>query len=131
MKSSRFSCKACLAKSAKEITDRIFVVSNWSDVRGCGPLPGIESAEFEVRTPEVLGSRIRGHNTNGSSHVEEIVVWRPGNAVALQMYEFTGRCHNLRPALMKDSTGIKLDAHKQDAIKAREERGKFLLKSRV
>jgi hypothetical protein len=52
-------------------------------------LPGIKAAEFEVRTPGVAGSRIRVTNTDGSSHVEEIVAWQPDRSVRLQMKQFS------------------------------------------
>jgi len=52
-------------------------------------LPGIRAAEYEVRTPGVVGSRIRVSNTDGSSHVEEVVEWRPDHRLRLQMKEFT------------------------------------------
>jgi uncharacterized membrane protein len=94
-----FSCQARLPLSPKEIGDQILNVANWTDFKGYGPLPGIEVAEFEVRTPEVVGSRIRVKNTDGSSHVEEIVEWQPNKIIRLYMSEFS-------PPLSRLATGF-------------------------
>ncbi|MEO8494127.1 MAG: SRPBCC family protein [Planctomycetota bacterium] len=84
-----FSCKAHLAIAPTEIAEQILDISNWPDFKGYGPLPGIKSAEFEVKTPEVVGSRIRVQNTDRSLHVEEITEWLPESRVALRMQEFS------------------------------------------
>lgn len=52
-------------------------------------LPGIKAAEFEVRTPGVVGSRIRVTNMDGSSHIEEIMEWQPGHSLRLRMNGFS------------------------------------------
>jgi hypothetical protein len=62
-------------------------------------LPGIRTAEFEVKTPEVIGSRIKVTNTDGSSHVEEIAVWEPARRVTLHMRNFS-------PPLSRLATGF-------------------------
>ena len=67
--------------------------------RGYGVLPGIKAAEFEVRTPGVVGTRIRVTNTDGSSHVEEIVEWEPDRRAPAQMGEFS-------PPLSRLATGF-------------------------
>lgn len=84
-----FTCKATLSLAPTEITEQILDISNWTDFKGYGPLPGIKSAEFEVKTPEIVGSRIRVHNTDGSTHVEEITEWFPERRVALRMHDFS------------------------------------------
>lgn len=94
-----FTCKAQLPLSPEEIGDQILNVSNWTDFKGYGPLPGIEVAEFEVRTPEVVGSRIRVRNIDGSSHVEEIVEWQLDKIIRLYMSEFS-------PPLSRLATGF-------------------------
>ena len=88
MKPISFSCKATLSLAPSEIAAQILDTSNWTDFRGYGPLPGIKSAEFEVRTPEIVGSRIRVQNTDGSTHVEEITEWLPDRRIGLRMREF-------------------------------------------
>jgi hypothetical protein len=52
-------------------------------------LPGIKVAQFEVTAPDVVGSRIRVTNTDGSSHVEEIVEWHPDSRLGLHLKEFS------------------------------------------
>lgn len=89
MKSVSFSCVATLTETPEEIAEQILDVSNWTDFQGYGPLPGIVSAEFEVRTPEVVGSRVRVRNSDGSSHIEEIVSWDPASKIELRMAEFS------------------------------------------
>ncbi len=84
-----FSCETTLPLRPNEIAEQVLDITNWPDFEGYGPLPGIKSAEFEVRTPEIVGSRIRVENTDGSSHVEEIVEWEPERSLRLNMAEFS------------------------------------------
>jgi hypothetical protein len=90
MKPIRFSLTETLGLLLPaDVAGLILDTSNWSDFRGFGVLPGIRAAEYEVRTPEVVGSRIRVTNTDGSSHVEEIVEWQPDHRLRLRMTDFT------------------------------------------
>lgn len=84
-----FSCDTTLPLPPDEIAEQILDNTNWPDFQGYGPLPGIKSAEFEVRTPDTVGTRIRVQNTDGSSHVEEIVEWEPQRRLRLRMAEFS------------------------------------------
>jgi len=84
-----FTCRACLPLSPQQVADQILDLTNWPKFNGYGPLPGIRSAEFERRTPESIGTRIRVTNTDGSSHVEEIVEWRPEERLRLRMEGFS------------------------------------------
>ncbi len=84
-----FSCETTLPLRPNEIAEQVLDITNWPDFEGYGPLPGIKSAEFEVRAPEIVGSRIRVENTDGSSHVEEIVEWEPERSLRLHMAEFS------------------------------------------
>jgi hypothetical protein len=68
---------------------KILDVSQWETFQGYGPLPGIRKATFEHRTEQVVGSRIRVLNRDGSRHLEEIVHWEPASRVALRMGDFT------------------------------------------
>jgi ribosome-associated toxin RatA of RatAB toxin-antitoxin module len=72
-----------------EIAAAIVDMSRWPEFTGYGPMPGIASAEFETRTPEMTGSRIQVHNTDGSSHVETIEVWQPPETITLRLHEFS------------------------------------------
>lgn len=85
----RFACDETLGLSADDIALQILDVANWPDFQGYAFLPGIQRAEFEVRTPQVVGSRIRVFNADRSSHVEEIVDWQPGRRLTLHMKEFS------------------------------------------
>ena len=84
-----FTCRETLPFAAADVAGRILDVSQWADFPGYGPLPGVRSAAFEVRTAEVVGSRIRVTNTDGSTHVEEVVEWRPDSRVRLLMTGFS------------------------------------------
>lgn len=59
MKPITFACHETLPLALEEIAEQILDVSKWPDFRGYRPIPGIKSAEFETRTPNVVGSRIR------------------------------------------------------------------------
>ncbi len=85
----QFSCETTLALAPLEVAEKILDVANWADFQGYGPLPGIKAAEFELKTPDVVGSRIRVQNTDGSSHVEEITAWDPPRKIQMRMAEFS------------------------------------------
>jgi Polyketide cyclase / dehydrase and lipid transport len=89
MKPITFSCEQTLTLAPEGIARQILDVTKWPDFHGYGPIPGIKVAEFEVRTPEIVGSRIRVTNTDGTNHVEEIVEWQPDQRLRLQMMEFS------------------------------------------
>jgi hypothetical protein len=89
MKPITFACHETLPLAPEEIAEQILDVAKWPDFRGYGPIPGIKSAEFETRTPNVIGSRIRVTNLDGSNHVEEIVEWQPDRRLQLQMGNFS------------------------------------------
>jgi hypothetical protein len=89
MKPITFSCEETLGMPPERIAEQILDLTRWPDFRGYGVLPGIKAAEFEARTPEVVGTRIRVTNTDGSSHVEEVVEWQPDRRLRLRMGEFS------------------------------------------
>jgi hypothetical protein len=84
-----FSCEETLPLAPEEIARQILDLAKWPEFHGYGPIPGIKSAEFDVRTPEVVGTRIRVTSLDGSSHVEEIVEWQPDRRIRLEMKEFS------------------------------------------
>jgi hypothetical protein len=51
--------------------------------------PGVAAAEFEQRTADVVGSRIRVTRKDGSSYIEEIVEWEPDKHVAMEVKDFS------------------------------------------
>ncbi len=89
MKPITFACEQTFALAHEDIARKILDVTKWTDFHGYGPLPGIKVAEFEVQTPGVVGSRIRVTNTDGSTHVEEIVEWQPDHRLRLHMQDFS------------------------------------------
>ncbi len=74
--------------SAQEICAQILDTERWPEFRGYAFLPGIAGATFEAKTPALTGSRIRVRNTDGSSHVEEIVEWDTASRIALRFQDF-------------------------------------------
>ena len=95
LKPITFSCEDAVGMPPEQIAEQILDISRWSDFRGYGVLPGIKAAEIVIRTPEIVGSRIRVTNTDGSSHVEEIVEWKPHQRIRLHMREFSGPLSHL------------------------------------
>jgi hypothetical protein len=89
MKPITFACHETLGLAPEAIAGQVLELANWTAFQGFGVLPGIKSAEFEVRTPNVVGSRIRVTNTDGSRHVEEIVEWQPDCRLRLDLKEFS------------------------------------------
>lgn len=77
-----------MPESVELICEKILDVSTWSDFDGHGVLPGIEEAEFEVRTDEIKGSRVRVSNADGSEHVEEILEWEENKKLIMKIHEF-------------------------------------------
>ena len=88
MKSITFSCIETLPLAPEDVARQILDLANWTNFTGYGVLPGIRAA-FEVRTPGVVGTRIKVTNTDGSNHVEEVVEWEPDRRLRLDMKEFS------------------------------------------
>jgi hypothetical protein len=109
MKPIRFSCDETLGFSPEDIARQILDLSKWVDFKGYGVLPGIKVAEFEVRTPDVVGSCIRVTNTDGSSHVEEIVEWQPDHRLRLHMHDFSAPLSRLATGFMETWEFQRLD----------------------
>jgi hypothetical protein len=89
MKPITFTCGETLPLAPEYITRQILDLTKWPGFHGYGPIPGIKSAEFDVQTPGIVGSRIRVTNLDGSAHVEEIVEWQPNYRIRLLMKEFS------------------------------------------
>lgn len=84
-----------IEKSSPEICAEILDTERWSEFEGYSILPGIKSAHFEVKTPEIVGSRIKVQNKDGSSHIEEIIEWDVTKRIALRFQEFNSPLQNL------------------------------------
>lgn len=94
-----FSCEEMLSVTPKEIAQQALDVSRWPEFTGFAFFPGVKAAEFEVQTPQILGSRISVTNTDGSRHVEEIIEWQPDQRLTLMMKDFS-------PPLSRLATGF-------------------------
>lgn len=79
---------ALTAKSPQEWCDEFLDTDRWPEFEGYMFLPGVRKAHVEVRTPGMIGTRIRVQNTDGSSHVEEIIGWDTERRIAVQFGEF-------------------------------------------
>ena len=62
-------------------------------------LPGNKVAEFEIKSPGVVGSRIQVVNTDGSTHVQEIVEWQADQRIEMHMNEFSAPLSRLAPGI--------------------------------
>lgn len=89
MKPITFSCEATLPLTPEDIANQILDLANWPAFTGFGLVPGIRTAEFELRAAAIVGSRIRVTNTDGSTHIEEIVEWHPTHQLLLRMQDFS------------------------------------------
>lgn len=89
MPSISFSFHDTLPIKPADFAAELLVLENWKQFTGYGPVPGIVSAEFEQRTPEVVGTRIRVVEGGGSTHIEEIVEWQPERCLRLRFCEFS------------------------------------------
>jgi hypothetical protein len=101
MKPLIFTCTKTLPLAPHEIANQILNIEKWPDFRGYGPIPGIKTAEFESRTANVVGSRIRVTNLDGSTHIEEIVQWFPDRRLQLQMKEFSSPLSHLATSFLE------------------------------
>lgn len=90
-----FSCSREMPMTPAEICAEIMRVENWPGFKGYGPLPGIAKAEFEQRTAELVGSRIAVRNTDGSTHVEEVVEWDGSSKLTMRMQNFSPPLKNM------------------------------------
>jgi hypothetical protein len=84
-----FVCQKRLSATPEEIAQSILDVARWPEFNGFGPIPGIQHAEFEHRTEAVVGSRIRVVNRDGSTHVEEIILWDPPRRLWIKLHQFS------------------------------------------
>lgn len=89
MRPITFECCQVIPKSPAEICSEIADTVRWSEFGGYAILPGIAQADYEHRTDDMVGSRIRVRNKDGSQHVEEIVEWQAGKRVVMKLHDFT------------------------------------------
>ncbi len=99
-----FQCTRLIPFTADVICAEIANVDAWNQFGGYGVLPGIEKAVYETRSADMIGSRIRVRNTDGSGHVEEIYRWTPGKEVAMKLHEFTPPLSSLASHFLEEWT---------------------------
>lgn len=109
MRPITFNCTSTLSLAPEEIAGQILDLANWTGFSGYGPMPGIKTAAFETRTPGVVGTRIKVTNTDGSSHVEEIVEWEPDRRLRLDMKEFSAPLSRLANGVVETWEFERLD----------------------
>ena len=81
-------------KTSVEICQEFLNTDRWSEFKGYSILPGIKNARFDVKNPNLVGSRINVQNTDGSSHVEEIVEWDINHHFTLKFHSFSAPVKN-------------------------------------
>lgn len=89
MKPIEFCCAGCLQGSPQSLVAQILDLENWTSFRGYAFLPGIAEARFLIRTESLVGTRIAVRNSDGSTHVEEIVAWDGHRHLQMEMKEFS------------------------------------------
>lgn len=78
-----------LAKETpQEICAAILDTERWTEFRGYSFLPGIKNASYDLKKPEVTGSRIKVICDDNSTYIEEIIKWDISNRIALKFKEF-------------------------------------------
>lgn len=97
-----FTCKHAIAVAPTAISAAIADVTRWPDFKGYGFLPGISRAEYEVQTSNMIGSRIRVHNTDGSSHCEEVYAWVADKRVAMKFCAFSPPVQSLATHFLEE-----------------------------
>ena len=95
MKPIEIKIVSLIRKPSPEICQEILDTERWSEFKGYSILPGIKDAQFEVKNPQIIGSRIKVQNNDGSSHIEEIIEWDVSNRIALRFQEFDSPLRNL------------------------------------
>jgi hypothetical protein len=83
-----FEIEKVMNISSKDLCETVLDAANWSDFDGYGVLPGIEKAEYEEQTDQLIGSRILVKNSDSTEHIEEIMEWEPGKRLVMKLHEF-------------------------------------------
>lgn len=78
-----------MMQSPTEIAENIADMGQWAGFNGYGMLPGIDRAEYEQYTPEMVGSHIRVYNSDGSTHIEEVLVWALPHELKMKLHQFS------------------------------------------
>ena len=95
MRPITFTCEETVSITPGDILRQILDPACWPDFTGFGVIPGIRAAQLEVQTPGIVGTRFRVTNTDGSSHVEEIIEWQPDRRLKTRMHDFSAPLSHL------------------------------------
>lgn len=98
----QFECQTTISAPADVICTQIADVTRWCEFQGYGFLPGIASAEYEQRTANMVGSRIRVTNTDGSYHMEEFTVWENGRKIVTKLHDFSPPLNRLTTHFLEE-----------------------------
>lgn len=107
MKPIQISLQGLTQKSPRQICAEFLDTERWSDFKGYAILPGIQRASFEVQTPDLVGSRIKVENTDGTTHIEEIIVWDEEHQLVLKFQEFSPPLSNLASHFIEEWSYVK------------------------
>ncbi|MEL6253031.1 MAG: hypothetical protein AAFR87_13535 [Bacteroidota bacterium] len=89
MPAIKFSCHKFISQLPDAISGQIADIEKWKDFKGHGFLPGIADAYFDPKTSDMVGSKIRVKNTDGSLHIEEILIWEADAEILMRLHEFS------------------------------------------
>jgi Polyketide cyclase / dehydrase and lipid transport len=89
MRPITFRCEETVSITPGDILRQILDPACWPDFTGFGVIPGIRAAQLEVQTPDIVGTRFRVTNTDGSRLVEEIIEWQPDRGLKTRMEDFS------------------------------------------
>lgn len=95
MKPIEIAISGHIRKPSDEICAEFLKLERWSEFKGYLFLPGIRNAEIVRQTPGIVGTRIKVHNSDGSTHTEEIIEWDVERRIALRFGNFQPPLENL------------------------------------
>ncbi len=104
MRPITFQRRQFFRQAPGEIAAEFADVNRWKEFEGYGLLPGIAHAEYETRTPHMIGSRVRVHNRDGSQHVEDVVDWQPDQRIVIKLHQFTPPLSRLASHVVEEWT---------------------------
>lgn len=82
-------------QTPKQISQQFLDINRWSEFEGYSFLPGVKSVQYETQTPNLIGTRFRVQNTDGSSHTEELIEWDEEKIIKLKFQNFDSALKNL------------------------------------
>lgn len=129
-----FICRSEIELSPDLLQAQILDVEKWKTFQGFGPLPGIKSARYKIKTQEIAGSQIEVTNLDGSRHIEEIVEWSEGQSLTLRLGKFSPPLNRIATHFIEKWTFEAHDPHptlvtRSFELYAKTHRSKWLLRA--